>query len=82
MGGGVSYCEKWGNVTRGGGGGLLSQKTLYKVQQGDFHREQKDEERAKGGGGTWGGGGRMGETEGNCSTRDQYTSSKTNQLGQ
>ncbi len=54
MGGGVSYYEKWGNITWGG---LLSKETLYRVQQGDFQREQKDEERAKGGGGTGRGGG-------------------------
>ncbi len=44
-----------GNCNPGGGGGLLSKETLYRVQQGDFQREQKDEERAKrvnlGGGG-------------------------------
>ncbi len=59
MGGGVSYCERWVNVTPGGGGegGLISKETLYRVQQGDFQRGRKDEEKAKGGGGTWGGGG-------------------------
>ena len=57
MGSGVSYCKRWGNITPGGGGGgLLSKETLYRVQQGHFQRERKDEERAKGGGGTgWGG---------------------------
>jgi hypothetical protein len=63
---GIVTVRSGGNVTRGGG--LLSKETLYRVQQGDFQREQKDEKRAKGRGGTWGGGGRMGETEGNYRT--------------
>jgi hypothetical protein len=43
------------NPGEGGEGGIISKETLYRVQQGDFQREQKDEKRAKGGGGTGGG---------------------------
>ena len=37
--------------------GINKMFRVYRVQQGDFQREQKDEKRAKGRGGTWGGGG-------------------------
>jgi hypothetical protein len=53
VGGGVSYCERWVNLTRGG---LLSKET-QSATRGFLKRERKEEERVKGGGGTGGGGG-------------------------
>ncbi len=62
MGGGVSYCERWVNVTPGRGG-TKQGNTLQSATRGFLKRERKDEERSKSEGGTGGRGRRMGETE-------------------